>query len=315
MIQYIFECIEKGYSFGRISIFILILCTTQIGIHILSAYYDYYFYRNNPKIFGSIYGGVIKKSINIPLYKYESPDYYDEYTRALDEAEDRAKLVVYEFANACGDVAAILCIFLLIMQWDPVILLFTIIPIINDLVVNKIRSRIIWQQKNNLNRDSRHIDYCKRVFYEKKYANEIRLFPIKRIYLDLQEKSCANIAAIKTKYAAKLVTLDIYSGMMIQVILLMSCSIYASYKIIVQHSLSVGIYVSMVTVILNMSNSLKWLLYKVSQLANHGVMIEGLRKFMENNDDEASEEGRCDLKDSFNEIVLKDVWSKTAGNS
>jgi ATP-binding cassette subfamily B protein len=314
MIQYIFESIEKGYSFMKVCIFIAFFCVFHILMHTLSATADYYVSRNNPKLSGYIYGKVINKAVNMPLYKFESPKYYDEYARALEEAEDRAKTLVEDLGNAFGNFTAIICILILILKWDPVILLFPIIPIINGFMVNKLRSGIILDQKNEINRERRRLEYSKRVFYEKRYASEVRLYPIKKIFFDLQKNSSRNISKITSNYGKKLVMIDIYDNLIIRVFLLMICGIYATYKILVCHSLSIGIYVSMVTAILNMSNSLTSFLDKVTKLINHGKLIDGLRSFLESEEDEESNEGKFEIDEKFEKLTLENVSYKYIGS-
>lgn len=302
LIQYIFECVEDGQPFNQIAFFLVILCCCHVFIHICTAGYEYYVLRNNPIIFQSIYRKVIRKANTMPLEKFEQPNYYNKYARALEEAQVRAESVMLHFTEIMQRIASLLTISILICQWDPVILSFPLIPFCNAFVINRVRSKLIYCRNNEMTADKRRAEYCKRIFYERKYAGEIRLFSIKDRFLSIHKESYTNMVKIQKTYFIKLSFLDIWDSLFSKVFLLSFCTLYATYRILVQHSLSVGIYVSLMAALTNLAKGVQQILEHVGALATEGKQIENIRIFLEEENNEYTDNRRKD-KDSTNEAT------------
>ena len=58
-----------------------------------------------------------------------------------------------------------------------------------SLYFGKKNGKCNYDREKAITRDKRTADYVKRVYYEKKYASEIRLFDINSIMLDKQEQA------------------------------------------------------------------------------------------------------------------------------
>lgn len=316
LIQYIFECVENGQPFNHILFFLTALCSCHIFVHLCTAGYDYYVLRNNPIIFQSIYQKVIKKANSMPLEQFEQPNYYDQYARALEEAQVRAESVLFHFTEMMQRVASLIAISILICQWDPVILTFPLLPFLNAFFINRLRSKLTYRRNNEMTAYKRRADYCKRIFYEKKYAGEIRLFSIKERFLSIHKESYENIMKIQKRYYWKLAILDIWDSLFSKVFLLSFCTLYATYQIIVKHNLSVGIYVSLMAALTNLAKGVQQILEHVGALATEGKQIENIRLFLKGEDMKESnkkEEDKEALPIGFRKLNLNQVTYQYVG--
>lgn len=309
MPKVIFDSIEYNKPFSHLFWIITIYCLCYVAFHILTVLHDYYARVTDPKFFGQIYSKIIKKAIKIPLNKFEDPKFYDNYSRAVGEAEGSAIKLLDIMTEFFGSLAAMITVVIIIIQWDPVILSFALIPLINGYFVSKMRSNLNIKQQNALVRNQRELGYSTRVFYERKYAGELRLFSIKQLFLDLNKKSRENMAKIQTKFAKKHVMISTWDHIVMKAAFSILCGIYAVYQILVKGNLSIGIYVSLIVAVQNLSWQIEDLISSSGQAMTLGKSLEYLRSFLESDDEESVDEtaSKTELTESFEKLELRNI--------
>ncbi len=62
----------------------------SICIHLASATHAYYIRLKIPQVYGHVFNRVIDKATRIELTRYEQPDFYDKFAKALDECLTKA---------------------------------------------------------------------------------------------------------------------------------------------------------------------------------------------------------------------------------
>lgn len=98
MTQYIYTCIEQQTPFNNLFWFILILCICHIVVHLTSAGHMYWEKTRLPDVNRSIFLKVIEKSTKMEYKRFEQPDFYDKFTRALDETVSRGYNMLLEMS-------------------------------------------------------------------------------------------------------------------------------------------------------------------------------------------------------------------------
>lgn len=86
LIKYIYECIEEGVDFRKLLLMVSIFCTLHCIIHFTSAYHSYRQKIAEMKVYRHIFSNIIHKAKKIEISQYENPGFYDNFSRALDEA-------------------------------------------------------------------------------------------------------------------------------------------------------------------------------------------------------------------------------------
>lgn len=304
-----FEAIEYGKPFSKVFWIVTIYCLCYVIFHILTVIHEYYTRVTDPKFFGQIYKKIIKKSIKTPLKKFEDPNFYDDYTHALEETEESASKLLEIMTDFLGSIAAMITVVAIIIQWDPIILLFALVPLISGYFTSKMSSNLNIKQKNALIRNKREINYSTRIFYERKYAGEIRLFPIKQMFLDLNKRSRENMTEIQREFAQKSVFISIWDHLVMKAAFPILCVVYAVYHILVKGNLSIGIYMSLIVAVQNLSWQIEDLIFNLGQFITLGKSLEYLRNFLESEDEESLEEelNKIELTESFEKLELKNV--------
>lgn len=80
----------------------VLFCLGHICIHLASAGPAYYIRLKTPKVYSYIFNQVIDKSSRIELTKFEQPDFYDRFARALDECLTKAMDGLHSLTWAVG---------------------------------------------------------------------------------------------------------------------------------------------------------------------------------------------------------------------
>lgn len=85
-IKLIYECIENHADFRRLFVIVSVFCVFHITVHLISAYSLYMEEISKMKIYRHIFREIMHHAKRIGISHYEDPKFYDNFSRALDEA-------------------------------------------------------------------------------------------------------------------------------------------------------------------------------------------------------------------------------------
>lgn len=206
--QRIYESIENNSPFKTIVVIVSVLCLCHVCIHISSAFLQLCEKQFMPKIYQKIYKIVIKQSISMDYAQFERPDFYDKYTRAMNECQWRAKNILMYFCYCFSNLASVVTAGVIVAKVDPILLLFVVPNFIISTILGKKAGEMYYKLDMSNTRDGRVGAYAKRVFYEKKYASELRLFNMDEILLNRHEKAYENMEEHTRKVRKKVVWIE-----------------------------------------------------------------------------------------------------------
>ena len=181
--EWIYIAIEKETPFAALASFIGAMCIGHICIHIMAAIHQLCEKQFLPKMYQDFYKRVIQKSISMEYTHFEQPDFYDKYTRALNECQWRGSTILYNSAYLVAGIASVIAAMIIVADVDPVLLVFLVPMVVVSLYFGKKEGDLYYALDLSNTRDGRIGSYTKRVFYEKKYAGELRLFGIGKLLL------------------------------------------------------------------------------------------------------------------------------------
>ncbi|MGN0692206.1 MAG: hypothetical protein ACI4K7_07660 [Oscillospiraceae bacterium] len=185
--EWIYKAIENKTPFTVLASFVGAMCIGHVCIHITSAIHQLCEKQFLPKMYQSFYKRVIQKTISMDYTRFEEPDFYDKYTRALNECPQRGSTILYYSAFFIAGIASIVAAMAIVADVDPLLMIFTVPMVMISLYFGKKCGELYYQLDFSNTRDGRSAAYSKRVFYEKKYAGELRLFGIGRLLLTRHE--------------------------------------------------------------------------------------------------------------------------------
>ena len=279
--QYIFTCIEQQSPFNDLLRLIIILCAAQIAVHIVSAVWNYQLKRRQPLIYKKIYEQVIEKSLTIEYKRFEQPEFYDNFTRALSESVDRGIQMMMALVYFAANVIAAVFASLVVVNTDPFLLVFVIPSVIISFIFGKILGEMYYKLDFDSTRDNRMGAYVKRVFYEKKYAGELRLFGIKSILLNRHKEAYDDLYDINRKYRKKIARLNRLRWTLYCLLSLGVPLAYIAFVVKTNPEAAAAPYIAMAMAIDFISGNISDAIDRGIEANKHSLYVKNLRSFLE----------------------------------
>ena len=282
LIKYIYTSIENRLPFRNVAIMITVACLGHVTLHLISAWNQFYYkYKSEPKIFGHIYGLVIEKAVDVDLKKYDEPDFYNSYTRALDETTTRTVEIIKTISDLLGLIAAAVATLIIILAIDPYVLIFAIIPLFNMIYIHKKTNKLYYNMDMENTYHNRRANYVKRVLYEAKYAKEIKLTDIKNVLMKNHSDSYESMQSTIKKYYKKIILFNFIDDFIMRIIVFLGSVLYVTYKIVILGLIALGDYLALINAISSFSYDIFGIVNSIMAFNKQGLYIENLRKFLD----------------------------------
>ena len=291
--KYIFNCIERNIEYSRLFKFLIVACSLHVVIHFICGWYETYRKIRTPKIYKMIFYRVMDISDQLKLKDYESPDFYDRYARALDRCVDSAMDLAIKTGVYIGNIGSTVMSLFIVLTVDPVLLIFMVIPMIVSLYFGKKNGQCNYDREKAITRDKRTADYVKRIYYEKRYAAEVRLFDINSIMMDKQEKAVKQMEEISLKYRMKSAFYSFLMKGSYSILAGIAAYFYVVFKVKYGNVSDISSYVAMITAMAFSTDQLKNAVENRIFLNNESKLFKNLEEFLEK--DRETEEKKPDI--------------------
>ena len=262
---------------------------------------------------------LMEKIKTVDLEKYDDPDFYNSYILAISEADNCSIRSFNILTSFISNMISMLSFSGIAIFYDPMLIVFAIIPIIVSTLCGIRQSRITVAKREESVLYERKSEYSKRVFYLQQYAKELRLYPsMNNKLMDEFKESVDSRTKIISKYAPKLIFINFISNNFQVLFGVLLMSVYISWRIIVQGSLSAGLFVAMFTAVNNFMYSVGAIFNSVPQITENGLYAEKVMKIL-NYQSEISKSSTLvvpenELQESFCEIECVNVSFKYPGS-
>lgn len=304
MTEYIYVSIENKTPFKSLIIFIGALSLGHIVIHLISATHQYFSKQLTPEIYRSFYSKVIDKSISMEYTRFEDPNFYDKFTRALNECEWRGLTILNNCAFLAGNIAAIITSIIIIADVDAILLLFIIPMVLISLYFGKKTGELYYKLDFTNTRDGRVGSYVKRVVYEKKYASELRLFPISKMLFKHHEKAYDEIYTRTKDIRIKTARLETIKWITFGLLSTTIPFIYIAFMVN-KNVGSTAAYVAMVPALNYLSWRTSSLVEVIVELLKQSAFVNNLHEFL--NYQPLENKDVKQVQKSLDDIEMKDV--------
>ena len=302
--KYIFNCIERNISYKSLLIFLIVACSLHVCVHFICGWYEAYRKVKTPEVYRYIFHKVMDLSDSLSLQDYESPEFFDKYTRALDRCVDSSIDLAIKTGVYFGNVVSTIASLVIVVTVDPVFLVFMIVPMIVSLYFGSKNGKCNYDRENAITRDKRCADYVKRVYYEKKYAAEVRLFDINSIMLNKQEDAVDNMEKISLKYRKKSAFYSFLMKGSYSILAGIVAYFYVVFKVKLGNVSDISSYVAMITAMSFSTNQLKQAVENRIFLSNESKLFRNLEEFLSRSI--VKETGKLDVG-AIESIELKNV--------
>ncbi len=310
--KYIFNCIEQNIPYTQLFRFLVIACSLHIVVHFICGWYEAYRKVKTPAVYRQIFHRVMDLSDDLELSDYESPEFYDKYARALDHCVDDAIDIAIKTGVYIGNVVSTIMSLIIVLSVDPAFLFFMIVPIFFSFYFGKKNAKAHFDREKDITRNKRIADYVKRVYYEKKYAAEVRLFDINSLMLKRQEAAVSEMEKVSLKYRMKSAFYSFLMNGSYSILAGVVAFFYVVLKVRYGHVSDMSSYIAMITAMAFCTDQLKASVENRIFISSESRKFRNLQDFLEQ---ESKEDAALEPVHEISSIELKDVTFTYPGAS
>lgn len=278
--QMIYTFIEKRIDYGRLFRIVVFFCLLHCVIHIASAGHAYYIRLKRPTVYRHIFNKVINKATTIELSRYEQPDFYDKFSRVFDECLTKALDGLANLTMSVGTLLSAACALYLIARVDPWLLLFIAPPVIGSLYFGSKENKEYYSLRNDETKQKRVMEYAKRVFYEKKYAGEIRLYGIRNVLFKKHRDNYEERYRVHVNHRKKIAFYQFMEYVVFIGLTFFSSYIYVSYVIKVNLSNKLAAYIAILTAVGFITWQIKTCVTSLIEAGTNCIYMNNLKEFL-----------------------------------
>lgn len=130
------------------------------------------------KIVCSINEKIMRKMMNLDLSFFDSPDMYDAFQKARNEAGTRAKSTFECIVLLFSSSISLFSLGALFTNTDPILLLVVILTMLISAILNSRTKRVVFEYNKGNVPINRYLGYLYNVMTSKMYAKDVRVFHI-----------------------------------------------------------------------------------------------------------------------------------------
>ncbi len=263
-------------SFKKVLFMIFVLMGIQLIPNIFSVW--------NATLIEPIFASKINQSMNevfidkAKKFNYcdlENTDFYNKYTRALNQVDTITHSVFNMFFSICASIIGIISLSSLIISMDGIIILFALLGVLANFIQSLIMSKLNYKTNVILTPISRKQNYIKRLLYIPDYGKDIKCSDITATGKKYYTKSLRDIIGILKKYGLKVAVIN-------TMITLFTISISAIMMIILFARVSWGIYkisdfTALSSSVTQLQNILNQFLNTTSSLYSNSMYIDDFK--------------------------------------
>ncbi|MDE5819540.1 MAG: ABC transporter ATP-binding protein/permease [Lachnospiraceae bacterium] len=302
--EWIYKAIENETPFAALASFVGAMCIGHVCIHISAALHQLCEKQFLPRMYQDFYKRVIRKSISMEYARFEQPDFYDRYTRALNECQWRGSTILRHSALLVAGIASVIAAAIIVADVDPVLLAFIVPMMAVSMFFGKKEGDLYYALEFSNTRDGRIGSYAKRVFYEKKYAGELRLFGIGELLLSRHEKACDEMQERNRKIRRKLSVIEPVKWVLYNLLSTILPYLYITF-VLNTGDAQTAAYVAMIPALSMLSWRSSDTVELIVTLAKESAFVANLREFL-SYEPQTDSTGRMKAQE-LTDIVIKNM--------
>lgn len=277
--QYLFSEANGSRSFREVVLFIWFAVALGVASKVFFAWYNNSFVpKTDIKIHYKLNTMLFKKAQTVDLSCYETPEFYNTYTKAAIESSSRAGSVLQNCAMAVSALLSSVFVIWTMCRITPWSIVFIVLPTLGNLFFGKMAGKETFDIDQESVPARRRLDYVNRVVYFRKYAGELRLTKVFRVLKKMYNTAMDETVAVARKHAFRRTFFELSKAILMFVLGFEGMWVCAAV-------LAIGgkIPLSDLVVLLNAIVSVSWMLndfeVAVSNIFSNAFFIENLQGF------------------------------------
>lgn len=279
--KYIIESISIEREFQQVVYFIIMTLVLIFALILLDNWYEYRFRPlSDLKLYEKLYLILFRKAASVELKCFEDHEFYNKYTKAIQEADQRVSAVLENLSRVIFVSLATISIFAVMYAIDPWVVWFALLPIFGNFYFGKKLNRIQFEQNNERVPYQRKMDYVNRVIYLSHFAKEIRLSRIFSVLRNTYIEGYDGIISVVHKYRVKAGVVSFFKIFTTFTLIFQGVLLYGAYLAIVKQSISISSFIVLGSAMVGGAWSLIRLSDSFVEINKNGIYIENLKTFL-----------------------------------
>jgi ATP-binding cassette subfamily B protein len=279
--KYIIESISIEREFQQVVYFIIMTLVLIFALILLDNWYEYRFRPlSDLKLYEKLYLILFRKAASVELKCFEDHEFYNKYTKAIQEADQRVSAVLENLSRVIFVSLATISIFAVMYAIDPWVVWFALLPIVGNFYFGKKLNRIQFQQNNERVPYQRKMDYVNRVIYLSHFAKEIRLSRIFSVLRNTYIEGYDGAISVVHKYRVKAGVVSFFKIFTTFTLIFQGVLLYGAYLAIVKQSISISSFIVLGSAMVGGAWSLIRLSDSFVEINKNGIYIENLKTFL-----------------------------------
>ena len=222
---------------------------------------------------------LLEKILAIDISCFDDAAFYDKYVRALDEAENRADAVLDSIVGILSSVVSLVTVISIVVTLNPLVIAIAAASVAMQTLLNVLRDPLDYKRQMDFTRPRREFNYAKGIFYDRQYAQELRMGKLGPLMKGKFNSAMDKYMAIVKKYCPVFILFD--SAFPMVGFATMTGVMAFSAVQIVKGALTIGDFGALLNASSEIANNLFALFGKVPALRQNSMYIENLRSVIE----------------------------------
>lgn len=281
-IRYLVESLEIGRRFQDIMLFLI---TVSLGFSLPRLFSQWYEHVYKPKadadIFEQVNSMLFRKATQVELECYENTDFYNRFTLAMKDCEQRFTQICTNLCTICTSLIGSIFSLYYMFSIDPFVIVFIAGPIIGNFIFGKMINETNFNMKKESIPYERKTDYVNRTVYLADYAKELRISNVFLVLRNIYMEGFRGILDTLKNYRARRVSLKFIRDIFTFVIIFQGVMIYSLYRTLVTGSMTLSGF----SVLFSAMTTAAWIIIDTSkaviQSYEDSLYIANLKEFLE----------------------------------
>lgn len=278
----IVDALDRNLGFQNIFTFIMITAAIFSSIAIYTSYVEnVVFPLETNRLFGGIYRMMYQKAKNVELKCYEDPDFYNQYTMAMDGSEEKITAIIRGIlGTVIGSVAAVV-VFYFMYDIDHYAILFILSPLVGNFLFGNLKNKNEFKRYKEQAPNEKVLNYVSRMMYLPDGAKEMRLSEIFALLKKQYHEATNKNVLVAIKYAFSCACLDFFRITFTFTVIFEGVLLYAIYRNRVTGTISLA----ELTIMTSLMVAMTWILIRVfeniMEIIKNSMFINNFRNFLE----------------------------------
>lgn len=313
--KYLFGGIEINRSFEDICIFIGISMAAIMVLLIFVSWFERrYILISDQRIYRHLNMMMFDKATSVDIACYETPEFYDSYTKASTEVFSRAVSVLRNMSILIATTFSSAFVIYTIFTISVFAGCISFLPVIGNFFFGKIQNKIAYDSDMEKVPFVRRQEYVNRTVYLQKFSKEIRLTSIFNVMCKTFNTAFDGIYKVIDKYWLKRAVVGNTKNILCFPLVFEGMWLFAAYSAMVSKTILIGDFIILQSAIV----STTWMLIRLTDSVvasyQNGLYINNLKTFLNYKEKISETQTGVPIPPQVRVLELKNVSFKYEGS-